>query len=77
MLQLRKCGLRLTSQASMKASQTLDGNWVVWLELGGKPLTDEVGKPRLFEAPTRYQAQCKAYRWYSLEPVFTYEPPSG
>ncbi len=70
MLQLRKCGLRLTTQASMKASQTPEGSWLVWLELDGRPLTDEIGQPRVFEGPTRYQAQCKAYRWYSLEPVF-------
>jgi len=73
MLQLRKCGLRLTTQASMKASQTPDGSWLVWLELDGRPLTDETGRPRVFEGPTRYQAQCKAYRWYSLEPVFRSE----
>lgn len=71
MLKIRKAGLKLTSQASMKASQTRDGNWVVWLELEGSPLTDDLGKPKLFEGPTRYQAQCKAYKWYSMEPVFT------
>lgn len=69
MLQVRKAGLKLTSQASMKASQTPDGNWVVWLELNGSPLTDDQGKPKLFEGPTRYQAQCRAYKWYSLEPI--------
>jgi hypothetical protein len=73
MIQVRKAGLKLTSQAAMKASQTPDGSWVVWLELKGAPLTDNLGKPKLFEGPTRYQAQCKAYKWYSLEPVFASE----
>lgn len=69
MLQVRKCGLKLTSQATMKASQTPCGEWVVWLELDGVPLADDAGKPKLFEGHTRYQAQCKAYKWYSLEPL--------
>jgi hypothetical protein len=64
MIQVRKAGLKLTSQAAMKASQTPDGNWLVWLEQEGKPLNDDLGKPKLFEGPTRYQAQCKAYKWY-------------
>lgn len=64
MIQLRKAGLQVSSKASLKASQTKDGQWVVWMELRGEPVTDEAGRPRLFEGPTRYQAQCAAYRWF-------------
>lgn len=66
-LQLRKSGLRVSPKASLKASQTRDGQWVVWLEFKGLPITDDTGLPRLFEGPTRYQAQCAAYRWYFPE----------
>lgn len=72
MLQLRKAGLRLDSQVALKASQTQDGSWLVWLEIEGAPLTDERGKPKLFEGHTRYQAQCKAYQWYSADPGLTF-----
>lgn len=68
MLQLRKSGLKLSSDAMLKASQTPEGKWVVWLEMDGSPLVNELGKPRLFEGHTRYQAQCKAYKWYTLKP---------
>ena len=64
MLELRKPGLRLSQKADIKASQTREGQWLAWLEVQGTPVSDEVGKPRLFHGHTRYQAQCAAYRWY-------------
>ena len=67
MLKLRQTGLRLSSQAALKTSQTPDGIWVAWLEVGEVPLKDKHGKPRLFEGHSRYQAQCAAYRWYYPE----------
>lgn len=64
MLELRKKGLKLSPKTALKASQTKDGLWVAWLEVKGTPISDNGGKPRLFEGHTRYQAQCAAYRWY-------------
>jgi hypothetical protein len=69
MLQLRKTGLKLCEKSTLKASETKDGRWVAWLEVQGIPLNDEIGKPRLFEGHTRYQAQCAAYRWYFPDPA--------
>lgn len=64
MLQLRKSGLKVNSEAALKASQTPDGNWVAWLEIEGVPVQCQQGKPVLFEGYTQYQAQCKAFKWY-------------
>ena len=67
-LQLRKAGLELTSQTKLRASETNNGNWVAWVEVSGVPVNDKKsGKPLLFEGPTRYQAQCAAYRWLNPE----------
>lgn len=64
MFKLRKSGLRVSGKARLRASQTSQGKWVAWLEVQGEPVGSEGGKPKLFEGHTRYQAQCKAYRWY-------------
>lgn len=61
---LRKRGLRVTPDTGMKASRTIDGHWVAWIEQDGTPVTGESGQPRLFEGSSRYQAQCRAYQWY-------------
>lgn len=74
MLSLCKKGLRLGSEAGLKTSRTQDGQWVAWIELDGQPLTGDTGKPKLFEGPTRYQAQCRAFRWYSPESIFGRRP---
>lgn len=58
------------AEASLKTQRTPDGRWVAWIERNGQPLTCEAGRPRLFEGPTCYQAQCRAYRWLSPEKSF-------
>lgn len=71
LLTLRQSGLSLGSRVGLKTSRTQDGQWVAWIEFDGEPLVAESGKPRLFEGPTRYQAQCRAFRWYSPEKTFS------
>ena len=71
MLALRKSGLSLDPEVAAKTSQTKDGYWVAWIERAGRPVVCESGKPKLFEAPSRFQAQCQALRWYAPEqPIF-------
>lgn len=67
MLQLRKSGLRVSGKANLKASETKDGKWVAWMELQGIPVSNDSGRPLLFEGSTRYQAQCAAYRHFFPE----------
>lgn len=67
---LNKKGLNLTPKAGLKASRSLDGRWIAWIEQDGLPLTEESGRTRTFEGSSCYQAQCRAYQWYFPETSF-------
>lgn len=60
---IRKRGLEVAPGITLRSSESPDGRWVAWIEKNGKPVEVEENKPRLFEGPTCYQAQCRAMKW--------------
>lgn len=63
MASLRKRGLEFGGGVVLRSSQSPDGSWVAWIERDGDPVMLDMGKPRLFEGATSYQAQCQAIKW--------------
>lgn len=59
---LRKRGFEVGAGVVLFAHRTPEGQWKVWAELDGRPM-EWKGQPRMFEAATRFRAQCKAIRW--------------
>lgn len=59
---LRKRGFEVGPGVVLFASRSSEGQWQVWAELDGRPM-EWRGQPRIFEAATRFRAQCKAIRW--------------
>lgn len=59
---LRKRGFEVGSNVVLFACSAPEGQWKVWAELDGQPI-EWRGQTRVFEAATRFRAQCKAIRW--------------
>ena len=47
----------------MRASETRQGGWLAWIERNGEPIMVSEDRPRIFDGPTCYQAQCAAVKW--------------
>lgn len=55
-------GFEVVPGVVLFACSTPEGQWKVWAELDGQPI-EWKGQPRIFEAATRFRAQCVAIRW--------------
>lgn len=68
--QIGVVGLTIGPGAALKSRQADDGSWFAWIEVEKRSVETSGGQARVFNAPTRYQAQCQAYRWFYPESSF-------
>lgn len=55
-------GFEVVPGVVLFACSTPEGQWKVWAEFNGQPIKWK-GQPRIFDAATRFRAQCTAIRW--------------